>query len=471
MRHKFQLQLLVMAMSGLSLHATTLGFSTYLGGPADDYGNHTAVDRDGNVYVVGSRPSARGTDYDAYVAKYNNSGRLLWITNVGGNCDDSGRGIALDATGNAYITGALGFSCWDWNTRPGAFGAKVSAAGRTVYFFPFSADWSYADVGQAIAVDAQGNAYITGVTNSRYFPVTARAFQRQLRSEWLGNGFVVKINPLGRSLVYATYLGGDTYESANGIAVDAQGNAYITGHTESSDFPTTPNAFQRTRPSMGTGTTGFVTKLNRDGSALVYSTYLGGQYNDVAYAIAIDTGGNAYVTGETESDNFPTTPGAVQPNPGDNRLCYYKLCTDVFVTKLNANGSGLIYSTFIGGRLWETGHRIAVDGQGNAHVTGRTFSYDFPLARAFQLMRRGDHDAFVVKLNAAGSAFVYSTYLGGDGADSGVGIAADLTGNTYVTGVTNSIDFPTRNAQQPLPGGGDCWTGPCNDAFVVKIGH
>jgi hypothetical protein len=270
-------------------------------------------------------------------------------------------------------------------------------------------------------------------------------------------------------LIYATYLGGSVYESANGIAVDGQGNAYITGTTQSPDFPTTANAFQRNNPSAGTSTSGFVSKLNANGSALVYSTYLGGRFNDISQGIAVDTGGNAYVTGETESDDFPTTPGSVQPKPGDDRLCFYRLCTDAFVTKLNAQGSILVYSTYLGGNLFDGGSRIAVDNFGNAYLTGYTLSFDFPISQAFQPANRGGIDAFVAKLNATGSALLYSTYLGGSDNDYGIGIAVDRNGNASVTGITSSTDFPTVNPQQGNAGGGSCWDAVCTDAFVVRI--
>jgi len=403
------------------------------------------------------------------VAKFSPDGKLLWITYIGGACDDQGRGIAVDASGNVYIAGQLGFNCGEWRLQPGAFAAKLDPTGRGVYLYPFSGWFSGNDVGQAIAVDEFGAAYVTGLTNSNYFPATPNAVQPRLASVWLGNGFVVKINLQGNSLIYATYLGGSVYESANGIAVDGRGNAYITGTTQSPDFPTTANAFQRNNPSAGTSTSGFVSKLNADGSALVYSTYLGGRFNDISQGIAVDTVGNAYITGETESDDFPTTPGSVQPNPGDDRLCFYRLCTDAFVTKLNAQGSALVYSTYLGGNLFEGGSRIDVDTLGNAYLTGYTQSFNFPISQAFQPVNRGGIDAFVAKLNATGSALLYSSYLGGSDNDYGIGIAVDRNGNALVTGITWSTDFPTVNAQQGNAGGGRCWDAACSDVFVVRI--
>ena len=250
-------------------------------------------------------------------------------------------------------------------------------------------------------------------------------------------------------LTYSTYLGGSDYDAGRGIAVDAAGNAYVTGETYSTNFPLA-------NPFRGTfaGGDAFVTKLNATGSALVYSTYLGGSDDDVGHGIAVDGAGNAYVTGLTRSANFPAV------NPFQRA---YAGGGDAFVTKLNATGSALVYSTYLGGSDQEAGHGIAVDGAGNAYVTGWTRSANFPAVNAFQgTYGGGIMDAFVTKLNTTGSALVYSTYLGGSNTDFGFGIAVDAAGNAYVTGETESGNFPTANSLQPAFGG----TG---DAFVTKL--
>ena len=264
---------------------------------------------------------------------------------------------------------------------------------------------------------------------------------------------------------YSTYLGGSGDESVGGIAVDSAGNAYITGTTDSSDFPTA-NPLQAVFhrgicETLPVGTTtfpcsvAFVTKLNAAGSGLIYSTYLGGGGRDAGRAIAVDFAGNAYVTGSTNSTNFPTA-NAFQPVTAGQR--------DAFVTKLNPTGSALLYSTYLGGSGADFGAGIAVDSSGNAYVTGLTGSSDFPTANAFQSMIGGSFNAFVTKLNAAGSALVYSTYLGGSGGNDGAaGIAVDSSGNAYVTGSTNSRNFPTANAFQAAYAGG------LSDAFVTKV--
>ena len=260
------------------------------------------------------------------------------------------------------------------------------------------------------------------------------------------------MNAAGSSLVYSTYLGGSNNDYGSGIAVDSAGNAYVTGFTSSTDFPTL-NAIQ---PTSGGQYDAFVTKINADGTAYVYSTYLGGSANDNAYGVAADSAGNAYVTGFTASTDFPTV-NAIQPtSPG---------LGDAFVTKINASGNALVYSTYLGGSASDQGNGIAVDSAGNAYITGYTFSADFPTASAVQPNLDGPVDAFVTKINSSGSALTYSTYLGGSNADYGDGIAVDSTGNAYVTGYTDSLDFPMVNAIQPIPFGG---RRGYTDAFVTK---
>jgi hypothetical protein len=254
-----------------------------------------------------------------------------------------------------------------------------------------------------------------------------------------------------------TYLGGSGFDSGSGIAVDGAGNAYVTGQASSTNFPTTnpPQA------SFGGGAfDAFVTKINAAGSALVYSTYLGGSGDDYGNGIAVDGSGNAYVTGQTSSTNFPTT-NPIQGTYGGSGGSEFP--GDAFVTKINAAGSALLYSTYLGGSGDDQGNRIAVDGSGNAYVTGWTTSTNFPTANPVQANYGGSEDAFVTKINAAGSVLVYSTYLGGNVGEQGNGIAVDGSGNAYVTGVTQSTNFPTANPLQASNGGGGA------DAFVLSI--
>jgi hypothetical protein len=322
------------------------------------------------------------------------------------------------------------------------------------------------EIGSGIAVDAAGNAYIVGTTQSPDFPATAGAFKRTGAVSNFSDVFVAKLNPTGTALVYATFIGGSDLDWGRAIAIDAAGNAYIAGQTKSSGFPTTAGAFDRTFNIPGNcprcavdNYDAFVTKLNPTGSALVYSTFLGGgQDIDDALGIAVDAAGSAYVTGETGSTDFPTTPGAFRTTRNG--------AYDAYVTKLNPAGSALVYSTFIGGSQVDFGVRIAVDSSNNAYVLGNTSSPDFPTtAGAFDTTQNGAFDIFVLKLNAAGSALVYSTFIGGAGFDSAGGLAIDSAGNAYVSGGTSSADYPVtsgafQTVSQSSGGGG---------GFVTKL--
>ena len=389
------------------------------------------------------------------IARYDASKPLIidpvisYSTYLGGSGDESVGGIAVDSAGNAYITGTTDSSDFPTanplqavflrgicETLPVgtttfpcsvAFVTKLNAAGSGVIYSTYLGGGGR-DAGGRIAVDFAGNAYVTGSTNSTNFP-TANAFQPVLAGQ--RDAFVTKLNPAGSALIYSTYLGGSGLDFGFGIAVDSSGNAYVTGSTNSTDFPTA-NAFQ----AMNIGNDAFVTKLNSAGSALLYSTFLGGSGSDGATGIAVDSSGNAYVTGSTSSTDFPTANAFQAAYGGD--------LSDAFVTKLNATGSALVYSTYLGGRgsgdNGDSGQAIAVDSSGNAYVTGYTDSGDFPTVNAFQPVYHcctGYEymgDAFVTKLNAAGSA-VYSSHLGGSVYDIGSGIAVDSSGNAYVTGV------------------------------------
>jgi len=469
-----------------------LSYSTFLGGSGFNWGGGIAVDADGNAYVVGLTNSSNfpttagafqtifggGTGFDAFVTKLNPTGSaLVYSTYLGGNGSDSGHKIAVDGAGNAYVVGQT-FSS-NFPTTAGAFQTsfgggygdafltKLNPTGSALVYSTYLGGTGEDD-GSGISVDADGNAYVAGFTQSADFPATAGAFQKTFGGGY-GDAFVTKLDPTGSALIYSTYLGGADSDAAGnpGLAVDASGSAYVTSETVSTDFPITAGAFQATLSGYQNA---FVTKLDPTGSALVYSTYLGGSITDWTQAIAVDADGNAYVTGVTTSTDFPTTAGAVQTSFGGGR-------NDAFVVKLNPAGSALVYSTYLGGSGKEAGSAIAVDTAGNAFVTGRTNSSDFPTTiTAFQRSFGGGTrevfvgdlggDAIVTKLNADGSALVYSTYLGGSENDYGYGIALDAQANpnAYVTGSTSSFwTFPTT--------AGAFQTGMAGstDAFVAKI--
>ncbi len=326
------------------------------------------------------------------------------------------------------------------------------------------------DVPRAIAVDAAGNTYIVGWTQSPDFPATPGAFDRTGAASNNLDVFVAKLNPTGTALVYATFIGGSNFDWGRAIAVDAAGNAYIAGQTKSSDFPVTGNAFQKTLAHLNCPRCGidnydaFVAKLNPSGTGLVYATYLGGASSiDDALAIAIDSAGNAFVAGETSSPDFPTTAGAFRrtDSGGD----------DTFVAKVNPTGSALVYSTYVGGTQEEFPTKIAVDLSGNAIVYGNTSSADFPTTPGvFDTTQNGAFDGFLFKLNPAGAALVYSTLFGGSGFDSSGGMALDSGGNIYLSGTTASPDFPTTaGSLQPVCTGSDGFLTKFNPTATTLI--
>jgi hypothetical protein len=379
-------------------------------------------------------------------------------------------GITVDAAGNAYVTGqtssvnfplanplqpALGSGFGN------AFVAKLNAAGSTLIWSTYLGG-NVLDHGHGIALDASGNVYVVGDTRSSNFPTTLGAFQTVCGgcSGTIGDIFVAKLNPTGSALLYSTFLGGSNNEEGDGIVVDSAGNVYVSGGTDS-PFPTTSGAIQ---PGFGGFTDGIVAKLNPAGGGsadLVYSTFLGGSGREIARGIVLDSSGNVYVAGFTESTNFPTTPGAFRTTCP---TCGF-INADAFVVKLNASGSALLYSTYLGSSGHDDGRSIALDASGAAYVTGRAAASNFPTTPgAFQTTFGGSGDAFVTKLNASGAALVYSTFLGGSGDDTGTGIVLDSANNASITGLTSSTNFPTTSgAIQTTFGGGPY------DAFVTKL--
>ncbi len=468
-----------------------LSYSTYLGGSSGDGSDGLAIDAAGSIYITGITESTNfptvnpvqaqcascagaNPDYDAVVAKLNPAGSaLVYSTYLGGSSNDYGNGIAADAAGNAYIAGST--TSTDFPTTANAFETtasgfgdafvtKLSATGTLSY-----STYLHIALGQSIAVDGSGNAYVTGAT-SNGFP-TANALQPS--SGGGTDAFVTKLNPTGTALVYSTFLGGSAEDGGRGIAVDAAGNAYVTGFTKSTNFPTS----QPLQAASGGGTCGtgtqtyncpdaFVAKLNPAGSALVYSTYFGGSDQDFGNSIAVDSEGGAYLTGYTLSSDFPT----VNPlqSQCDNCSTVYGgtnapvTSGDAFVAKINSAGSALVYSTYLGGSADDQAVRIAVGPTGNAYVVGETFSTDFPIVDPIPNAQAPMENAFVTKLDATGLVVVYSTYLSGSVDAVATGIAVDASDNAYVSGGTDSTDFPTVNPIQATQGGG-------GDVFVAKI--
>ena len=300
------------------------------------------------------------------------------------------------------------------------------------------------DIGAGIKVDANGNAYVAGSTQSPNFPTTAGAFDRTGATNNSLEAFVTKVNPTGTALVYSTFIGGSNFEWGRGIAIDAAGNAYVTGQTKSSNFPTTGGAFDRTFnvdtcPRCGIDQEdAFVLKLNAAGSALVYSTFLGGFNMDDGMAIAVDARGQRLRRGRDRSVELPDHRQCVRSHH-QRRLRHLRHQAEC--DRVGAAST----PRYLGGAAVEFPSRVAVDGGGNLFITGSTSSTNFPTtAGAFDTTHNGAFDVFLTKLNAAGSALVFSTFLGGSGFDSSGGLALDSAGNSYVSGGAGSVDFPTH---------------------------
>jgi hypothetical protein len=456
-------------------------YSTFIGGGRDDYGSAIAIDGSGNAYVTGYtfssdydiKPGAFQTTFggrvNVFVTKLNGTGTaLMYSTFIGGSDDDYAYAMAIDGSGNAYITGNTAST--DFNITPGAFQTtygvgdygggdydvfvtKLNSTGSDLLYSTYIGG-GHSDQAYAIAIDASGNAYITGATESDNFYISPGAFQTNYAGYY--DVFVTKLNSTGSKIMYSTFIGGSEWDEGRAIAIDGSGNAYITGFTKSTDYDVTQGTLQS---SNGGGYDVFVTKLNSTGTALLYSTYIGGSNNDEGSSIVIDGSGNAYITGNTDSPDFDITPGAFQTTFGGE--------LDVFVTKLNSSGTGLIYSTYIGGSRADRGNSIVIDGSGNAYITGHTDSPDFDITpRAFQTAFGGVEDVFVTKLNSTGSVLMYSTYIGESDSDEGRAIAIDGSGNAYITGNTTSINYNiTPGAFQSAHGGGTYY----GDVFVTKI--
>jgi hypothetical protein len=371
---------------------------------------------------------------------------LSYATYLGGTGTDTPTAIAVDADGSAYVTGSTTSTSFPTQSplqaakgagdTTDAFVSKLSANGSALVYSTYLGG-SEADVGRGIAADATG-AYVVGSTASTNFPL-ANALQAAKGAGATTDAFVAKLNATGSAFVYSTYLGGGLADTAFGVAVDA-GKAYVAGSAASTDFPVA-NALQAANAGA---TDAFAARLNATGSALEYSTYLGGASADSAAGIAVEAG-SAYLTGQTASTAFPTANALQAANGGG---------TDAFVTKLNAAGSALAYSTYLGGGAADNADGIAVR-SGSAYVAGDTSSTNFPTASPVQAAAAGGGDAFVTRLNAAGSALAYSTYLGGSQSDGANGIAVDAAGLASIVGSTSSGDYPLRDPLAVKEGNAD----------------
>jgi hypothetical protein len=490
-----------------------LVYSTYLGGSNGSGGaGAAAVDSAGDLYVAGSTTSmsfplasaVQSADEEAqsstaFISKFDPSGNALLYstylgghgTTVGAEWGDVATAIAVDNAGNAYVTGytssidfplvnpyqASNAAAASAAAGATAFVTKLDSTGSTLLYstylggsigpytcFPLSAGWG-------IAVDDSGSAYVVGQTDSDDFP-TVNAFQATAEPQVTNAGgapvvspgvpchtpstpVLSKLSPAGNALVYSTYLGpASAVGAAKGVAVDSSGSAYVVGVTEGGGFPTVA-AFQAVPVAGYTGPNGFVTKFSPSGTTLMYSTYLGGSSQSWPAAVAVDAAGEAYATGITGSTDFPVV-NPLQAHNNSTLPATRGVATTAFVTKFNAAGSGLIFSTYLGGSGIDSATSIALDSDANAYVGGSSYSNDFPTVNPLQNSNNGYahgvSNAFVAVINSTGTALEFSTYLGGSGycpsaggctdGDTATGIAVDPARNIYVAGSASSADFP-----------------------------
>lgn len=448
-------------------------YSTFLGGSAIDRGLKIAVDAAGSAYVCGTADSTNfpvgggfdsswnGGPSDAVVVKLNPAGTgLVYATYLGGNGEDRGGGLAVDAAGNVYVAGFTLSS--NFPTTPGAFDtapnggvdayvAKLDSTGTALVYSTYLGG-SLIDVALDLAVDASGHAYVSGYTQSSNYPTTAGAFDTSFNGNF--DAFLARINPAGSALVYSTFLGGAVDEYAPCVAVDAGGHATVAGYTASPGFPTTPAALDT---SFNGNYDVFVTRLDPTGSFLVYSTFLGALGGDFGLALTLDAAGFAYVSGFTQSPSFPATAGAFDTS-------YNGGSTDAFLAKIDPAGSALSYSTFLGGAADDYGNGLAVTASGDVYWAGYSGSSTFPVTPdALDATWNGSNDAVLLKINAAGSALLYSTFIGSSLDDAAHAIAIDAFGTAYLTGDTRSPGWPTT------PGAFDTSPNGNYDGFVIKV--
>ena len=470
-------------------------FSTFLGGSYDDFGTEIAVDNEKNICLIGTTASLdfpttseglssvnRGR-FDVFISKLSPDGStLLYSTYIGGLDRDYGRSIVLDSNNYLYVTGHTSsvdfpttFSSYDpiYNGGTDVFVSKISPDGSdlvystfiggseiTSYFepdefgFPFASEGGY-----SIELDNENNVYITGITDSHDFPTTNGAYDTSHNGD--GDCFVLKLNQDGSDLIFSTFIGGSDEEwFGGGFVLDSEYNVYVTGATSSEDFPTTPGCYDDSY--NGDGADVILFKLNSEGSYLLFSTFIGGDNWDRGWRISLDTEANAYITGWTFSNDFPTTSGCF-----DNTMAGSH---DIFVLKMKQDGSNLIYSTLIGGSGSEYHSRIVVGSDNCAYISGSTATYnddgtsDFPITPGcFDESYNGGWDGVIFKLNSEGSELLYSTFLGGENWDRILAITLESENRVYVIGRTNSPDFPTTSG---------CYDDSHNgeyDAFALKI--
>jgi uncharacterized protein (TIGR03437 family) len=468
-----------------------LSYASYLGGEGIDVGAAVAIDSSGNMYLtgrsnsvtfpIGAFPIKGQIDptkdlSDAFVSKVSPSGNLIYSTFLGGEFEDSALGIAVDALGSAvvvgfttspdfplvnsteaFVSGGPG-QCYanilTVNPAVGcdAFVAKLNSAGNALVFSALLGGGGN-DVATAVALDPSGNAYVAGWTGSSGFPTTPGVLQSNQKGSQ--NSFVAKFEPSGK-IDYVTLVGGSGTDTANGIAVDSAGHAYVVGDTSSMDFPAVAAVQGMNRRGGSTGTDAFAYELDTTGRSLIFSTFWGGSGAELGLAIALDTASNIYIVGATESTNFPTTPGVIQTSLAGTR--------DSFLAKFSSSGASILYSTYFGKEGTERADGVAVDANGSPYAAMSVTSTDLPVVSGFSGFRGGLSDGYLVRFDPTGANILGSTYWGGTGADILLKVALDNRGNFYAAGYGDSANLLlTSGAVRTQSGGGGA------DAYLVRV--
>jgi hypothetical protein len=461
------------ADAGQQDNPDVLLWSTFLGAEDDDYARRLVLDASGNPVVTGhtysdSFPTTPGAyseeqifSGDVFVSKISASGSdLLWSTYLGGTSSDLGDAIRLDESENPVVLGNSS-SFFDFPTTPGAYDEshnghwdvflfKLSSTGSDLLWSTLLGGDRYENTNELV-LDPSGNPIAIGYTESASFPTTVGAYDETYNGG--GDAFVCKLSSTGSDLLWSTFLGTTTIERTNALDLDHSGNITIAGHTDSPLFPTTPGVLDE---SFNGAWDAYVLKLLPDGSDILWSTFLGGETWDVAWGMAVESSGDIVIHGSTTSPDFPTTPGAYDGSINGDE--------DAFAATLSSTGTGLRWSTFIGGSGWDRGISLVLAPSGSHILTGFTESADFPTTPdAYDRSHNGDKDGYLIRFSPSTSELLFSTLLGGVGREWGDARALDPSGHPILVGRTDSPDFPTT------PGAFDESYSGEDDVFVAKL--
>ena len=471
-----------------------LEFSTYLGSKAHDWVDDICIDDEGNIYVTGPAYSDNfpltngkisnrhnGGASDVFIAKFSKRGDLVFSTFLGGSGYDGNSRIALDQEGNIYVSGVTNSE--DFPTTENVFDktyngdldiflTKIDPSCETILYSTYLGG-NNQDHHPMMVIDKNGDVYISGPTRSSDFPTTQNAYNENYNGTkndgYYGDIFICKFDGSDEKIIYSSFIGGKDEETIFGIDVDDKGIAYITGTTSSADFPVTNRIFSGNDSEISSKLSdAFLIALDCNSPKLKFSTLIGGDGDDSGDQVCVDKNGNVYISGNTTSQNFPTTEGVISDvfNGGTNTSDG----KDIFISKLDNSGRKLLFSTFLGGREGEGRSDIFITVEGNLLIGGGTSSADFPItSNAFdKTINGGDgkfafQDAFFCLINPSGTEILYSTFIGGTGDDNVFKLKSDKEGSVYIGGLTTSVDFPTSDNAFDKTYNGE------RDAFVLRF--